>query len=505
MSQRFSRWRALGAVLTVAVGAFTAAADIQNEVERAISAAAIPGVRVGVSIIDLSTDQPIVAYDAGRPMIPASNMKLITTGSALAVLGEDFAFRTEFVLSGDRLIAVGSGDPAFGDPEILAMSDPPLSTDELLDAIARAIKDGGVEKLSEIVVDDRVFDRETIHDAWPRDQLDRHYCAAVAGFSFHRNVIDFYPRPAKHAGNQPSFTIEPEMPWITNEVTNRAKTVASGTNRWGVLRHSSRNEFTLFGDVRRRAEAPEREAVHSPNTFWGELFAARLQTAGVSVGDGKQSARASTRLAEFHEVFEDQRPLVVVSTPLRAILRLCNKDSVNLYAEAMIKRMGHEVAKTNGSWENGAAVVRMILAERLGPQAASTTTISDGSGMSRLNRVSPLTFSTWLGAMWADSELHDAFVTSLPTRGEGTLEDRFKRTPLNHEVRAKSGFINHVYTLSGYVIDRKANRAVAFSILLNDVPMGQGWKAKQLHEQIVQAADEWLSEQSRVFVEAQGG
>ena len=94
---------------------------------------------------------------------------------------------------------------------------------------------------------------------------------------------------------------------------------------------------------------------------------------------------------------------------------------------------------------------------------------------------------------------------SLPTLGEGTLDDRFRRTPLTNEVRAKSGFINHVYTLSGYMIDRKTNRAVAFSILLNDVPMGQGWKAKQLHEEIVQAADEWLSEQASVLVEAQGG
>ncbi len=505
MSQGTRYWRALGVISALALGAGAALADIQRDVERAIEHAAISQAQVGVSIVDVSSGRVLVRIGAGTPMIPASNMKLLTTGAALDVLGDDFAFRTEFSLAGDRLVVVGSGDPAFGDPAILSLSDPPRSPDGLLDAIAQAIKEGGAGSLSEIVIDDRVFDRQTIHDAWPRDQLDRHYCAAVSGFTFHRNVIDFFPRPAGRAGDQPTFSIEPDMPWITREVVNRAKTIATGSNRWGVRRHMSENQFTLFGDVRRRSELPVREAVHRPASFWGELLAARLESAGVSVGEGDRSGRDASRLVERDEVFGELRPLVVVSTPIRDIVRLCNADSVNLFAEALLKRMGHEVAKASGSWENGAAVVRMVLAERLGPSAASSTIISDGSGMSRLNRVSARTFTAWLGELWNDPELREVFVMSLPTVGEGTLDDRFQGTSLDNEVRAKSGFLNHVYTLSGYVIDRKSDRAVAFSILLNDVPMGRGWQAKRLHEQIVRAADVWLSEQSGKLVEARGG
>ena len=505
MSQGTRYWRVLGVVSALTIAAVAALADIQRDVERAIVHAGIPQALIGVSIVDVSGGRVLVSIGAGTPMIPASNMKLLTTGAALDVLGDDFAFRTEFSLAGDRLVVVGSGDPAFGDPAILSLSDPARSPDGLLDAIAQAIKEGGADSLSEIVIDDRVFDRELIHDAWPRDQLDRHYCAPVSGFTFQRNVIDFYPRPAGRAGDQPTFSIEPDMPWISREVVNRAKTIAKGSNRWGVRRHMSENQFTLFGDVRRRSELPVREAIHRPAAFWGELLAARLESAGVSVGEGDRRGRDASRLVEPDEVFGELRTLVVVSTPIRDIVRLCNSESVNLFAEALLKRMGHEVAKASGSWENGAAVVRMVLAERLGPGAASSTIISDGSGMSRLNRVSPRTFTAWLSELWNDPELREVFVMSLPTVGEGTLDDRFRDISLDNEVRAKSGFLNHVYTLSGYVIDRKADRAVAFSILLNDVPMGKGWQAKRLHEQIVRAADAWLSEQAGELVEARGG
>jgi len=422
----------------------------------------------------------------------------------LIVLGPDFAFRTEFLLAGDTLVVEGSGDPALGDPALLAISDPPLSPDDLLGAIVDAIVEAGVTGVDEVVIDDRIFDDHLVHDAWPRDQLDRHYCAPVCGFNFHRNVLSFYLTPASSPPDPPAFTIEPEMPWVARETVNRAKTVADGHNQVGVLRNATENRFTIIGQLRTRTDEPDRKAIHNPRGLWGDLLVRRLQSAEVKVGN------ETPRRAEAGERFDDARPLVVVSTPLRDIVRLCNVDSINLYAEALLKRMGHDVANAPGSWENGSAVVRMVLGEHLGPTDAAGTVIEDGSGMSRGNRVSPRTLTRWLRVLWQDPALRDVFVTSLPTRGEGTLESRFRTTPLTHEIRAKSGFINHVYSLSGYLLDGgdggdRGDGGIAFSVILNDVPLGQGWKAKRLHERIVQAADQWLTESSRNLADAQGG
>ncbi len=493
-------WRCV--VVVAVCWVLPAYADLQRDIDRLIERAQIPRLRAGVSVVDLSSGRTLAVHDVQDAMIPASNMKLLTTGAALDVLGTEFAFRTRFRIAGDRLIIQGAGDPALGDPAMLALSSPPATSEDLIGAVVRAVKDSGVGTVSEIVIDDRIFDREEIHELWPRDQLDRHYCAPVSGLIFHRNVIDFYISPAAREGDPPLVDIDPAMDWIEGDIVNRARTVASGANKVGVLRDQRENRFTIIGEVRRRSVEPVRKAVHDPQLLWGRLFADRLARAGLTDASG---GTASVRLVREDERFDDARDIAVISTPLTDIVRLCNVESINLYAEALLKRMGHEVTQAPGSWAGGASAIRLMLAQRLGPSAAGSTMISDGSGMSRANRVSAGTLTAWLASLWHDGELRDVFVGSLPTRGEGTLDNRFRQTPLAHTVRAKSGYINNVYTLSGYLIDEATGNALAFSILLNDVPMGQGWKAKRLHEQIVQACDQWLSEQARELVEAQGG
>ncbi len=492
-------WRC--ALLFVACWVLPALADLQRDIDRLIERSQISRLRAGVSVVDLGTGRTLAEHDGHETMIPASNMKLLTTGAALDVLGVDFAFRTRFSLSGDRLIVHASGDPALGDPSMLALGSPPATSEDLIGAIVRAVRDGGGTAISEIVIDDRVFDREDVHELWPRDQLDRHYCAPVSGLIFHRNVIDFYISPAARAGDPPIVRIEPSMEWIEQGIVNRARSVKSGANKVGVLRGQRENRFTIIGEVRRRGAEPVRKAVHDPQLLWGELLADRLAKAGLAGTDGTPP---SVRLMREDERLDETRDIAVITTPLSDIVRLCNVESINLYAEALLKRMGHEVTQASGSWGSGASAVRLVMARRLGPEAVSSTMISDGSGMSRANRISAATLTAWLASFWEDAELRDMFVASLPTRGEGTLEHRFRQTPLAHTVRAKSGYINNVYSLSGYLIDEDTGHALAFSIILNDVPMGQGWKAKRLHEQIVKACDQWLSEQARTLVEASG-
>lgn len=482
------------AVAAVAI-ASSAIADVQRQVEQVIASTPLGGARVGVSLVDLQSGKTLAAVDAARPYVPASNMKLLTTGAALHVLGEDFVFRTELLADGDRLIIRGSGDPALADPDLLAATGSPLDSEGVLRALAEAARRLDATPVSELVVDDRVFDRQFVHEGWPTDQLDKHYCAGVSGFNLHRNVLDFYLAPGPDGpGSAPVFALEPEMPWVGREVVNRARTVGEGENVLGVLRGMSENSFTLIGKVRRRSLLPARVSVHEIPSFWGGLLAERLSGTGLSFGG---EARARVRLAEADESFEGATTLAVVTTPLLDIARMCNFDSVNLYAEAMLKRLGHEITGESGSWANGSAVVRMVVSERLGGDAATRVAISDGSGLSRDNAIPPEVMTRWLASLLSDQEIGDAFVSSLPMQGEGTLSKRFSRFRVANEVRGKSGSINHVRTLSGYVIDRTTGRTVAFSVMVNDLPLeaGMSIRARDLHERVVQVADRWLTEQ----------
>src|SRR5690606_31934701 len=236
----------------------------------------------------------------------------------------------------------------------------------------------------------------------------------------------------------------------------------------------------------------------------GRLLAERMKDLG-AMRPGPDAA-AQVRLAGADENLPEGRVVATVRTPLATVLERCNTDSHNLYAEALFKLAGNTVTGQPGSWLNGAAVVRMQIQDRLGGSEAMNVTIADGSGMSRTNRITPSFMTRWLGSIAAEARLRETFIDSLarPAGPTGTLRSRFQRATLANRVRAKSGYLNGVRTLSGYVIHEETGRTVAFSILVNDIgPKARHDKIKQMQEDIVEAVDDWLSDEVLSDPEAQ--
>lgn len=481
------RWGvAIAAILTAAAAPLALAQELNQEVQALISQAKLGKGRAGVSLIDVDRGVVLAGVRASEAFAPASNAKLLTSGAALLTLGTDFTFRTEIIRDGARIIIRGSGDPALADPELLDAMKPKMTVEDVLTRIAGAVANQDVTVISELVVDDRVFDRNYVHPDWPVDQLNRWYCAEVAGVNFHTNVISVYPRPSPDGpGKPPLVDVQPRAPWI--EIDNKARTSADSKNAVWLARNETAYQFTLFGEVRYPSRVPVYVTFHDAPTFVGRLMADRLADAGVARSPG-----FAVRLASPTEKLDGGQVVAVVKTPIDEVLRRCNKDSQNLYAEALFKRIGHEVTKEPGSWESGSAVVRMIVSERMGPDFASTTNLVDGSGLSKHNQVTPLAFTRWLEMMAKQKSVADAYTASMPTAGEGTLEERFKGAGLKNELRAKSGAINKVRCLSGYVI-APSGRRVAFSVLVNDLEGDTGRAAMKLHEDVVKLADKWLT------------
>lgn len=493
-------------VCGLAASALAQAGTLTDDVQRLISRSKLGNAVAGVSIYDTTNDVSLAAVRADRALIPASNMKLLSSGMAMLVLGPDFVFRTELSLVGDRLVVRGSGDPALADPEVLSAMQPALTVGDVLDVLGGAVARGNVGTIRELVIDDRVFDRQFVHPSWPVEQLNRAYCAEVAGLNFHANVIAVFPRPGQDGpGTAPSFRIEPVAPWVAIE--NRARTVAQGQNTVWLSRDAMSNRFTLRGEVRTPATAPVEVTVHNVPEFFGQLMAQELRERNVPFSGDRGAAPASgVRLALADESLSGGRALAVITTPLTEALRRCNADSANMYAEALFKRSGQAVTGEPGSWANGAAVLRMLLTQKLGPEAASSTSIADGSGLSRLNAVTPTTFTRWLNVLADDPTMRESYIASLAEPGEGTLRRRFANARLTNELAAKSGYIRGVRCLSGYVIDERNGRRVAFSVLVNDAVTGeQDQAALQLHEDVVKLIDQWLVRQARLEQPQIGG
>ena len=461
-----------------------AGAGLRDEIDLAIRLASLNGATVAVSVRDAETGVVLIDVNAGELMIPASNMKLFTSGAALHVLGPRFEFRTRAIIDGDHLVIVGDGDPGFGDPELLALMQvgdrTGLGVEEFLQLWVSAVREAGIQHLATVTVDDRVFDRSFVHPSWPADQLNRRYCAEVAGFNFHSNVLHCYPRPGQ--GHRPDVQLfQPSAPWLI--ITNRATNESGPHDRndlW-IARRKDTNEFTFYGNVKFAYRTPAPVTVHDMPEFFARLLADRLNAAGILVdswGIADPSAPPATG--------RTLAPLI--ATPISTAITRCNRDSQNLYAEALLKRIGKALTNEAGSWVNGAAVVRHVVHDRLNNANLTVKlVIHDGSGLSRDNRVAATTVTAWLNTFHDDERLGELFIDSLAVAGQsGTLSKRFRKVDLHGTiVQAKSGYIRSVSCLSGYVTAPNKQRR-SFSILINGLHQaGSVAKAKRLQERIL--------------------
>jgi D-alanyl-D-alanine carboxypeptidase/D-alanyl-D-alanine-endopeptidase (penicillin-binding protein 4) len=181
--------------------------------------------------------------------------------------------------------------------------------------------------------------------------------------------------------------------------------------------------------------------------------------------------------------------LGIHETPIDSVLGRCNKDSMNVYAESLCKRLGFEVTQTSGSWESGTAEVGRFLKKAGVPEAEFK--LDDGSGLSRGNAISPHALARILVYDFYGKN-HAVFFDSLSIAGvDGTLDDRFRDAAmrdLRKRVFGKSGFIEGVSTLSGYLKARDEQWYV-FSIMMNGIPHGSNSEIKLLQERIVKAVD----------------
>lgn len=497
---RAVRCLAVGAVLMMAGQALAQRSSLQEEVRSLIQSKKLDGAKVGVVLLDAKSKDTLVSIRGDDQFIPASNMKLLTSAAAMMVLGSDFQFRTELVLSDTTLVVKGDGDPALADPEVLRLADEKMTVDDVLNTLASSVAKSGLTRVDGVVIDDRVFDRVFVHPTWNKENLHLPYSAQVAGLNFHTNVLSVFPRPnPAGAGSPPLFETQPSAAWMRIDAS-KAKTVTQGNNSVWLLRDTGDlNNFAMRGEVRTPTRSPISVTINNPPTWFGQLLATSLVRAGVNVAEQKLlpgGVPTGVRLAMADEHFEPSRVLAVVNTPIGEVLQRCNTDSENLYAEALLKRMGNKVTGEPGSWTNGGAVLRMMLSQELSPQAAASTVISDGSGLSRENRVTPETLASWLSIV-VDKPWATEFIHSLATPGTGTLEHRFKGSKLGNKVYAKSGYIKGVRSLSGYVTSEDEADVLVFAVLINDLPPG-GFEAshaaaKTLHEEVVEVLDRTIS------------
>jgi len=371
----------------------------------------------------------------------------VTTSAALDALGAEFRFRTLLVKHGDDLILIGDGDPTLGDAELLKKVGWEPTT--VFRTWTEALRKKGITHINNVLVDDSVFEENGLHKSWPtdHDQLSRHYSPEVGGVNLNLNCVDFYPITTGD-GNSVAFRTVP----ATDYLTVRNNCITGGPNAVNLTREAGTNNVLLAGTCPQSLGVPVQVTVHDPSLFAATVLVETLKSGGIAVS-GKiardRTVRGALSTAPAATAGSGWQLLAVHETPIGQALARANKDSVNLYAECLCKRLGYAASGQSGSWENGAAAVAAFL-KKAGAQE-NEFHLDDGCGLSKLNTISP---NAIVHVLMYDhfSKNREAFFSSLSAAGsDGTLGTRFAGSDLRGRVFGKSGFVKGVSSLSGYL------------------------------------------------------
>lgn len=432
-------------------------AELQKRLEQLSEQIESHQAQLGIRIYSLDRKEDLFARNSDRALMPASNMKLVTTAAALSLLGPDYRFQTRFfgngsvengVLKGSLWIQ-GGGDPCFSERFYPGNALAPLES--FLEALIKK----GIQKIEgDLVLDDRFFDRDWVPSGWPTDQLTLEYCAPICALALNEGCYNI--QVEANPGRRASVRLFPASSSI--HFLNEIETEAGRGDPKLHFSYVETNQLRLKGSIHAaNANYDGKIAVKDPLLFFGSAVRELLGKKRIVVQGNLRSPNPS------EEIPESAFLIYLHRSPIQNVVWVTNKDSDNFHAEHLFKTIAAQVEK-EGSWKAGTRAIRRFLRERGIAEAGFT--IEDGCGLSRSNRLSADLLVSLL-ALMENSKIRDNFHQTLPICGEdGTLKTRLDESPYRGRVQAKTGWIQGASSLSGYAQSLQGER-FAFSVLIN--------------------------------------
>ncbi|MEL6382616.1 MAG: D-alanyl-D-alanine carboxypeptidase/D-alanyl-D-alanine-endopeptidase [Cyanobacteria bacterium J06626_18] len=439
-------------------------ADLPAAIEAIASRPELVPARLGIQVETLS-GETVYSREGAHFFVPASSLKLLTTATALTQLGPDFTIQTSVyghtdAMGTTTLQVVGRGDPSFDRDD--------------LSAIAEQLAQQGIRQVEMLWGDESAFQGSAVNSSWEWEDVQAGYGAPVNALILEANEIGLTLVP--QAVGEPLQVVwdDPDQGahW---QIENRSITVGSDEPEFvSVGRDLGRPVLYVQGQLI-AGLAAETASIAVPNP--GEAFLSALQ----STLTQRNIPVQQTALTQMPLTSDWAELAVVQSPPLAELLIPANRDSNNLYAEALLKQLGRQSTSEADSTQAGIAIALNTLAS-LGVDL-DTIVMFDGSGLARKNLITPEAMVNTLQAM-ARSPYTDIYRNSLAVAGiSGTLQNRFQDTPIEGRLWGKSGAISRNFSLAGY-LEPENYDPLAFSIFINNIDR-RGTIARQLIDDIV--------------------
>ncbi|MCU0377985.1 MAG: D-alanyl-D-alanine carboxypeptidase/D-alanyl-D-alanine-endopeptidase [Bacteroidales bacterium] len=431
----------------------------QAALEAALADTALTGTSWSICITDVSTGETVFEYDAERNLAPASVTKLYPTAAALSLLGHDYCFKTELLMTGEmnkrrgilegNIIIYGCGDPCLGSPYF---SD---HYGDVIDKWVSALKEAGVLHVKgRVAASESIYDFNPVPGGWSWADLGNYYGAGVYDINFNDNTYNIYV--TGHSEGTPA-TID-SISLFGREMQIKNYLTSSGTSDRGYVYNSPYSyDAWISGSVPADRSIILKASMPDPPGILMRHLTERLRAAGIKVDGNPTDQRIDIEGLDITPV------VITVSPPVSEIIKVINHESVNMYADQLRKHLGYYLGES-GSFGAGTEVIKDFLdSAGCDPDRAL---MLDGSGLSPNNGISARLTAGLLVYMY-NSKDSAIFLSSLPAAGvSGTMKNYFRSELFNGRVIAKTGSITGVRAFGGYVTTQ-GGKTMAFTMIAN--------------------------------------
>ena len=426
-------------------------------------------------VVEAESGKPISAIDIDRGMIPASVMKVVTTGTALSLLGPNYHYSTSLQYDGTidqssktlngNIYIRGGGDPSLGSEAFGG------GVDKVIEGWAIAIKNLGIDSIAGCVIGDaECFERDPVPGGWAWEDMNSDYGAAPCGLNIRENMYDLQLTPT---GSGVSIKTSPFIPGMKlyNQVAKNpgiAKSYAYVTGAPYQFERTALGEIGAYTEVR--------SPIPDPALFCAQRLKQSLSGYGIGLRDSATTVRLM-RLNYLKSEAKEGRKSITGngSASLSQLVYHTNQISQNFYAETILKTIGMR-EKGYGSSFGGVSSIYSYWRSK-GVDLTGMCMV-DGSGLSRNNTVTSHQLVDMLRIISKDSAVFPSFFRSLPVAGEsGTIRKLADGTAAEGNVHAKSGTMSRIRAYAGYVYTR-SGKLLCFAVIGNNTQ----WDVMQLRD-----------------------
>lgn len=446
--------RTLTGICLWALWTISSASGIQKDVDALINRIN-PQVNLGMVVVDLTSGKTLYSRNPGRLYIPASNMKLFSEAAALMVLGPDYRFKNQISISAGKI----QQGVLQGNVYLQLSGDPSFSREDL-NTLLISLKKWHINTIQgSVIIDSSLSGVDPYPPGWLAADLSYSYGAPNAPVMIDANRLTVTVNPGAHAGAP--AVVEVDDGGAAIALNNQATTKA-GTKGCGVgFSLDQDNHLTVRGCVGAGQWAvQQRLAIKNPLLYAQGMVKSQL-------------AQANIQLAGQVQLGKTPAGSLLVATqnskPVSQLMADTLKPSDNLYADSLYL---HAAAKLHGAavnWQAAQPLIKNFLQSQTGIDFRNAI-FTDGSGLSRYSLVTPEQTISLLKFLYQRFPLSYEYISALPVSGrDGTLQKRFRIPTQQGFVRAKTGTMTGINSLSGYLYDANGH-TLAFAMYINRQP-----------------------------------